>query len=56
MDLSNSLGITGVILLAIAIYLAMGLAYTLGFLGLALIILSLILAMPSAGIKHGDSE
>lgn len=56
MNLSDGLGAMGVVILAIAIYIAMGLAPTLGFIGMAMIIMAVILARHEAKQRNGDFE
>ena len=54
MNASDILGFIGVVLLAAAIYMLMGVAHTLAFIGLACLALSLILAKRDA--NNGDPE
>jgi uncharacterized membrane protein len=55
MSLSDYLGAIGVLILAVAIFMAMGTAPTLGFIGMTMLVMAFILARHEAKY-NGDSE
>ncbi|MEZ4714292.1 MAG: hypothetical protein R3A44_44340 [Caldilineaceae bacterium] len=55
MSLSDYMGLIGVLLLAIAVYLAMGTPATLAFIGMTMLITSVFMARNEAK-RNGDFE